>query len=80
MLKVCRVDQQYILLREDAPIPMLNERPYYQTPAGALSALADEIADHIQDGASHKSVLVEPNEYASRALIEKYGFTAVDTL
>lgn len=77
-LKVYKVDREYILLREDDPIPAVGEIPYYRSPEAAFSALADQIADHIEDGASHRAVQIEPNEHADSALIEKYGFTVVD--
>ena len=76
-LKIYKVDAQYILLREDDPIALLGERAYHRTPGAALQVLARQIEDHINDGASYRAVRIEPNEHADRALIEKYGFTAV---
>lgn len=73
MLQVYKIDNDYIVLREDAQIPAVRERTYSRSPAQALRGMRDDIE---YGGHSVKGIKIMANEFADKAMIEKYGFTA----
>lgn len=75
-MQVYKIDNNYIILKEDAPIPALGEKFYYPTPGAALRALAEEVADHEPEGANPSDIHIAPNQWADAELIRSYGFSA----
>jgi len=71
VLKVYKIDKEYIVLREDEEIPAVGQEAYHCSPSAALIAFRDATVDRLKD------FEFEPNDHASKELIEKFGFTAV---
>lgn len=72
--KVYKIDNDYIVLREDAPIPAVGQDWYARSASEALSYVAMQCRAH---GIKTQTVGIVPNELASVELIQSHGFRAI---
>lgn len=73
---VTKVDDDYILLRLDQPIPALGQASFSRSVRSCLSDQLEKIKDHGM--AEPSDVHILPNEHADANLIRSFGFTVAE--